>query len=203
MITLQQLQAEIGPDYLIEICEGLALQAKPEYPENDPELQQIRDVRQYMKQHKITSVANAIASLAASIASTSSSTNPNPANPNSKRKTKTAKEAKDTANNTLLQKQTTGQGSLVTSKTQITQANIQQGIKEGQQLAQQKARAMATAYLQTTTECYEAFAQSILGMEETLLQIGDEAILEALEGEETDFFALPPGEIAGSFHINL
>ena len=103
----------------------------------------------------------------------------------------------------MLQKQATGQGSLVTSKTKITQANIQQGIKEGQQLAQQKARAMATAYLQTTTECYEAFAESILGMEDTLLQIGDEAILEALEGEETNFFALPPGEIAGSFNITL
>ena len=177
MITLQQLQAEIGPDYLIEICEGLALQAKPEYPENDPELQQIRDVRNYMKRHKISSVTNAIASFASGTASMSSN-HTNPTTSTSKRKSKTAKEVKDTANNTLLQKQATGQGSLVTSKTKITQANIQQGIKEGQQLAQQKARAMATAYLQTTTECYEAFAESILGMEDTLLQIGDEAILD-------------------------
>lgn len=201
MISLNQLQEEIGQDYLLEICEGLGFQIKSEYPENDPELQQIRDIRTYMKQQKITSVANAIASFASSTASMSSSTNP--ANSTSKRKSRTSKEAKEAANTTLQKNQVTGQGSLVTSKTKITQANIQQGIKEGQQLAQQKARAMATAYLQTTTECYEAFAESILGMEETLLQIGDEAILEALEGEETDFFALPPGEIAGSFNITL
>ena len=168
-VTLEQLRQEIGKDRLAEAANALGLSLQPQYEETDPDLEALRN---WQPEESV------------SVAETTS--------------TQKKKSSKSTAAIEKAQAaQQQNKGAMIKATQATTTANIQAAKKQGKQLAQAGDRAMATSYLETRAEGMQNFANSLIDMGSTILEIADETEAAlVVEDEDSDFLMAGSGSFS-------